>query len=187
MIEKPTLPRPLPSVVHRWPTLLGLVFAAVGLAGGGDGRGSAFVVFAAAFIYLAAAVLDRPGSAWVLFVVSLVVWPVLNLLPVEPWPGLVGGAVTLILLGLAGGLPRKPALIALQVPAMAVFGGAAVLALSLPAQAGGLLVAAALIGHAAHDLVVLRAKQVVAVSMAEFCLVLDLVLGLGLVVLALWG
>ncbi|SDK37131.1 hypothetical protein [Nonomuraea jiangxiensis] len=175
----------LPAVARRWPTLLGLGFAAFNLLDVADGRRLGFVVFLAALIYLGTAVLDRPGAVWVLFVVSVVGWGVLERLGIDPWPGLVGAAICVVVLGLAGGLLRRPALTAAQVPAMLVFGGAALLALTLSPQAGGLLAAAALIGHAVQDVLVWRAKQVVARSMAEFCMVLDLALGVGLVVLSL--
>ncbi|MEV4111402.1 hypothetical protein [Nonomuraea sp. NPDC049695] len=175
----------LPAAAHRWPTLLGLGFAALTLLDMENGRSLAFVVFLAALIYLGTAVLGKPGTVWVLFISSTVAWVVLDKLEIDAWPALVGGAISLIVLGLVGGLLRKPVLTAAQVPAMLVFGGAALLALTLSPQAGGFLVAAALIGHGVQDVLVWRAKQVVARSMAEFCMVLDFILGVGIVVLSL--
>ncbi|MEQ4717012.1 hypothetical protein [Nonomuraea sp. B19D2] len=177
--------RTLPAIAHRWPTLLGLGFATLSLLDFEDGRSLGFVVFLAALIYLGTAVLGKPGTVWALFIVSTVAWVVLDKLGIDPWPGLIGGAISLIVLGLAGGLLRQPLLTAAQVPAMLVFGGAAVLALTLSPQAGGFLVAAALIGHAVQDVLVWRAKQVVARSLAEFCMVLDFILGAGIVALSL--
>ncbi|GAA3249559.1 hypothetical protein [Nonomuraea helvata] len=174
----------LPAVAQRWPTLLGLAFAALSLFDMENGRSLAFVVFLAALIYLGTAVLGKPGTVWALFIISTVAWVVLDRLEIDAWPGLVGGAISLIVIGLMGGLLRRPVLTAAQVPAMVVFGGAALLALTLSPQAGGFLVAAALIGHAVQDVLVWRAKQVVARSMAEFCMVLDLILGVGIVVLS---
>lgn len=179
--------RNLPGLLHRWPTLLGLGFAVLTLMDADDGRSLGFVVFLAALIYLGTAILGRPGTVWVLFVVSVAAWWVLDELRIDPWPALTGGGVCLVVLGLAGGLLREPWLTALQVPAMVICGGAVLLALSLPPRTGGLLVAAALIAHAVQDLLVLRAKQVVARSLAEFCLVLDFTLGLGIVALVLGG
>ncbi|MFI6741084.1 hypothetical protein ACIBI9_49890 [Nonomuraea sp. NPDC050451] len=178
-------PRALPAVAHRWPTLLGLGFAALTLLDFEDGRSLGFVVFLAALIYLGTAVLGKPGTVWALFIISTVAWVVLDQLGIDPWPALIGGAISLIVLGLVGGLLRRPLLTAAQVPAMLVFGGAALLALTLSPQAGGFLVAAALIAHAVQDLLVWRAKQVVARSMAEFCMVLDFLLGAGIVVVSL--
>jgi hypothetical protein len=185
-MTQPSAPtRVLPTVAHRWPTLLGLGFAAFTLLDVEDGRSLGFVAFLAALIYLSTAVLGKPGTVWALFIISVVAWVVLEQLGIDPWPGLVGAAISLIVLGLVGGLLRRPVLTAAQVPVMLVLGGAVLLALTLSPQAGGFLVAAALIGHAVQDVLVWRAKQVVARSMAEFCMVLDFVLGVGIVVLSL--
>jgi hypothetical protein len=57
--------------------------------------------------------------------------------------------------------------------------------LSLSPELGAYPVAIALIGHAALDVVVWRARKVVARSLAEFCAVLDLTLGVAIVVVQL--
>ncbi|MEU1391003.1 MULTISPECIES: hypothetical protein [unclassified Nonomuraea] len=173
--------RVLMAVARRWPTWLGLAFMVFNVLGLEDGRDAALVVFLAALIYLATAVTGRPGVVWPLFGASVVT--VLRLLGLEPWPGLVGGAVCVAVVGLAGGLSRRPTLDAAQVPAMLVFGAVSVAALSLSPAVGGYLVAAALVGHAALDVVLWRRNKVVARSMAEFCAALDLPLGVAIVVL----
>jgi hypothetical protein len=104
----------------------------------------------------------------------------LRLLDADPWPALVASAVSIAVIGLAGGRLRGPWLTAAQFPAMLVFGAAALVALSLSPDLGGYLVAAALIGHAVLDVVVWRAGKVVARSLAEFCGVLDLTLGVAI-------
>ncbi|YCK39386.1 hypothetical protein ACNF49_36625 [Actinomadura sp. ATCC 39365] len=175
--------RVLMAVARRWPTWLGLAFMAFNVLGLEDGRDAALVVFLAALIYLATAVTGRPGVVWPLFGASVVAVTVLRLLGLEPWPGLVGGAVCVAVVGLAGGLSRRPTLDAAQVPAMLVFGTVSVAALTLSPAVGGYLVAAALIGHAALDVVLWRRNKVVARSMAEFCAALDLPLGVAIVVL----
>ncbi|MFG6195329.1 hypothetical protein [Nonomuraea sp. JJY05] len=177
--------RALPAVAHRWPTLLGLGFATLSLLDFEDGRSLGFVVFLAALIYLGTAVLGKPGTVWALFIIGTVAWVVLDRLGIDPWPALIGAAISLIVLGVVGGLLWQPLLTAAQVPAMLVCGGAVLLALTLSPQAGGFLVAAALIAHAVQDVLVWRANQVVARSLAEFCMVLDFVLGAGIVVLSL--
>ncbi|MEU1721284.1 hypothetical protein [Nonomuraea sp. NPDC005692] len=175
--------RVLMAVARRWPTWLGLAFMVFNVLGLEDGRDAALVVFLAALIYLATAVTGRPGVVWPLFGASVVAVTVLRLLGLEPWPGLVGGAVCVAVVGLAGGLSRRPTLDAAQVPAMLVFGTVSVAALTLSPAVGGYLVAAALIGHAALDVVLWRRNKVVARSMAEFCAALDLPLGVAIVVL----
>ncbi|MGW2157379.1 hypothetical protein [Nonomuraea sp. NPDC001699] len=175
--------RVLMAVARRWPTGLGVAFMVFNVLGLEDGRDAALVVFLAALVYLATAVTGRPGVAWPLFGASVVAVAVLRLLALEPWPGLVGGAVCVAVVGLTDGLVRRPTLVAAQVPAMLVFGAVSVTALSLSPAAGGYLVAAALVGHAVLDVVLWRRNKVVARSMAEFCAALDLTLGMVIVAL----
>ncbi|MEV4366865.1 hypothetical protein AB0J71_07345 [Nonomuraea sp. NPDC049637] len=175
--------RVLMAVARRWPTGLGLAFMVFNVLGLEDGRDAALVVFLAALIYLATAVTGRPEVVWPLFGASVVAVAVLRVLGLEPWPGLVGGAVCVAVVGLAAGLAKRPALVAAQVPAMLVFGAASVAALSLSPAAGGCLVAAGLVGHAVLDVVLWLRNKVVARSMAEFCAALDLTLGVAIVVL----
>jgi hypothetical protein len=181
----------LTFLAHRWPTLAGLAAMAVSVldmatdTAMDDGRGQGLIVFLAALIYLATAVVGRPGVVWPLFGVSVVAVTLLRLLDVQLWTALVAGAVSIAIVGLAAGLLRGPRLSAAQVPAMLVFGAAALVALSLDPALGSYLVAAALIGHAVLDVIVWRAKEVVTRSLAEFCAVLDLTLGVAIVVLQL--
>ncbi|MER6508462.1 hypothetical protein ABT158_16690 [Nonomuraea sp. NPDC001636] len=181
--ERSPTGRVLMAVARRWPTGLGVAFMAFNVLGLEDGRDAALVVFLAALVYLATAVTGRPGAAWPLFGASVVAVAVLRLLALEPWPGLVGGAVCVAVVGLADGLVRRPTLVAAQVPAMLAFGAVSVVALSLSPAVGGYLVAAALVGHAALDVVLWRRNKVVARSMAELCAALDLTLGVVIVVL----
>ena len=60
-------------------------------------------------------------------------------------------------------------------------------ALWLSPEAGRVLVAAGLIGHAAWDLVHWHRHEVVSRSLAEWCGALDLALGVGVLALALAG
>ncbi|MFB9208037.1 hypothetical protein ACFFV7_43130 [Nonomuraea spiralis] len=175
--------RVLMAVARRWPTWLGLAFMGFTVLDLKDGRDAALVVFLAALIYLATAVTGRPGVVWPMFGASVVAVLVLRLLDLDPWPGLVGGAVCVAAVGLGGGLLHTPWLGAVQVPAMLVFGAASVAALSLSPALGGCLVAAALIGHATLDVIVWRRNKVVARSLAEFCAALDLPLGVAVLVL----
>ncbi len=181
--ERPLPIRVLLGVAHRWPTWLGLAVMAQNAFGLDDGRPQALIVFLAALIYLGTALLGRPAVVWPLFGACVAGVAVLRLLDAEPWPALVGGGVCVAVLALAGGVARRPPLTALQLPAMLLFGGAAVVAVSLSPVAGSYLVAAALIGHAVQDVIVWRANQVVTRSLAEFCAVLDFTLGVAILVL----
>ncbi|MFG1708199.1 hypothetical protein ACFLIM_33825 [Nonomuraea sp. M3C6] len=185
-VETPPSPvsRVLLALAHRWPTWCGLLFMVFNALDMEDGRSSALIVFLAALIYLATAVVGRPGVVWPLFGISLVAVTLLRLLDVDPWPALVASAVSITVLGLVGGLLHKPWLTAAQFPAMLVFGAAALVALSMSPELGGYLVAAALIGHATLDVVVWRKGEVVTRSLAEFCAVLDFTLGVAILLLA---
>jgi hypothetical protein len=57
------------------------------------------------------------------------------------------------------------------------FGAIALLALCVDSDLGGYLVDAALLGHAAWDAVHFRLNSVVPRSYAEFCIILDTLLG----------
>jgi uncharacterized membrane protein len=70
----------------------------------------------------------------------------------------------------------------LQTLAMAGFGGVALLALAVQSDLGAYLVAAGLLGHAAWDVYHHRTGRVVARSLAEFCVVLDTLLAVAIVV-----
>ncbi|WP_188196949.1 hypothetical protein [Nonomuraea sp. SYSU D8015] len=175
----------LTFLVHRWPTLLGLLAMAFSVFDDQDGRAQGIVVFLAALVYLATAVVGRPGVAWILLGACIVGVTVVRLLDAELWPALVAGAASIIILSLVSDLPRRPRLAAMQIPLMLVCGAAAVVALSLSPALGSYLVAAALIGHGIQDVIVWRANKVVARSLAEFCLVLDLTLGVAIIILQL--
>lgn len=55
--------------------------------------------------------------------------------------------------------------------------------MALPTEVGRYLVAAGLLGHAAWDAVHWHADKIVARSFAEWCAVLDIALGLGILLL----
>ncbi|MFC5822079.1 hypothetical protein [Nonomuraea harbinensis] len=185
--ETPVSPaaRLLRSLPHRWPTLAGLAFAAFSGLNMGDARDEGMVVFLAALVYLATAVIGKPGVVWTLFCMSVVGVTALRLFDLDVWPALVASAVTLAALGLVNGMLGEPGLRAGQLPAMLVFGGAALAGLALPPVLGGCLVAAALIGHVVLDVIVWRADKVVTRSLAEFCAVLDLTLGVTILLVVL--
>ncbi|UBU12648.1 hypothetical protein [Nonomuraea gerenzanensis] len=179
----PVAVRALAFLAHRWPTFAGLVAMALAVLDDQDGRSQGLVVFLAALIYLATAVVGRPGVVWILFGAAVVGVTVTRVLGADLWPVLVGGAVSVTVLSLVSDLPRRPRLAAMQIPLMLVFGAAALLALSLDPVLGAWLVAVALIGHAAQDVIVWRAGKVVARSLAEFCAVLDFTLGVAIIIL----
>jgi len=174
------------SVFSRlWPAVLGVVVAAATAYGLADARDVAPVLAASGLVYLAAAALGRPGVAWAAFGVTFVLIGVAKFVDLDPTPWMIGLAAVLAVVGLATGRGRPPWGLPLQAAAMLVLGAAALLAVRLDATAGGLVVAVGLLGHAAWDVHHHRTRRVVALSLAEFCCVLDVILAVALGVLAL--
>lgn len=177
----------LRTVLHRWPSLLGLVAAAAALGTGvsAEPDAPATAVAVAALCYLGAAALDRRWVAWAgILGGSLVV--VAGRLVGLPWWGALGiVALALVVVGLLIGVPRRP--LTAQTMAVAGFGGLAVVAVFLAPQVGLVLAGTVLASHAIWDVIHYRRDEVVSRSLAEFCILLDVPLGVGCIVLALVG
>ncbi|QEO16319.1 hypothetical protein FLP10_17160 [Agromyces intestinalis] len=157
-----------------WPATLGMLVAAATAYGLDDGREVAPVVAASGLVYLAASASGRRWAAWVAFGVSFGLITLDKFTGFEATPWLLGLAAVLVVVGLAGGHTRPWSSLPLQTAAMLVLGATALLAVRLDATVGGLLVAAALLGHAAWDIHHHRTGRVVDRSFAEFCAVLDI-------------
>ena len=119
---------------------------------------------------------------------------VLGLLGIEPWepsepttPLLPGLAVAYLVLGAVRGQLRRPGVLALQVIGLVIFATCAVLAAIVDPAAGHHIVGAGFLAHAAwdvahhRDLSRLHAVGVVPRGWAEFCIVLDLLIGASLI------
>jgi hypothetical protein len=171
------------AIGHRWPTWLALAVAAVSLWDVGDGSEFTFMLFAAAMVYLLTAVLDRPRATWPVLFAAMAAIGALRLLDIDPWTTLAAVAVALVAVGLARGQLRRRGLHVLQAPVALGLIAVGMAALSAPLDIGRHLVAAALLGHAAWDAAHWRANKIVKRSFAEWCAVLDLVVGLGIVIL----
>ncbi|MFC4111277.1 hypothetical protein [Nonomuraea zeae] len=174
--------RVLRFLAHRWPTACGLLVTVFSVLDSPEGHSQAPVVFLAALVYLATAVVGRPRVVWILFGAAVAGVVVLKLLDVDLWTALVASAVSLVVVALVSGLPSQPRLAALQIPIMLVVGTAVLVALAASPALGTYLVGAALIGHATLDVIVWRADKVVVRSLAEFCFVLDFTLGGAIIV-----
>ena len=173
-----------PSLARRrWPTLVGLGFAALVAFDLVSGVELAPVLAASAAVYLGAAALRRPRAAWPLFFATVVVITAARLADdrLEPTWVVLGGAVALGIYGLLRGAARPGYGLPLQTLALLGFGAAAGAALVVNPELGAYLVAAGLLGHAAWDAYHHRVNRVVVRSMAEFCLVLDTALAVAIV------
>lgn len=172
------------AALHRWPSALGLAAAVLVLAFSGDRETIAITVVVATLCYLGAAALGRPWVAWAGIVGGTLVVVASGLVGLAWWAGTGIAALVLVVAGLLRGAPR-PVLTA-QTAALAGYGSLAVAALFFAPRVGLLLAGIALASHAVWDLIHFRRHQVVSRSLAEFCMLLDTPLGLGVVILAIF-
>ncbi len=174
---------------HRWPTALGVAVAALTFFNEQVtvefvSAVSAIVVLLGV-IYVGAAALERRRAAWIILVAAFVLLTAERLLD---WSGgasvvFLVSALVFLVLGVVRGQLRKGGSLRLQTIGMLGFSAIGLLALSVSPTLGGYLVAAALIGHAIWDAVYFRLNRVVVRSYAEFCGVLDLVLGVAILLM----
>jgi hypothetical protein len=168
-------------LAHRWPTAVGVVLAALTAF---DLRIDAesvpslsAVVVLMALVYVGAESLGRRAS-WVVFLAAL---PVVIFFPAASGGGpvavLLAAAAVFLALGVVRGRSREPGGLAFQAAGVLAFGAAALAALYVAPEIGAYLVALALLGHAVWDAYHYLRDRVVARSYAEFCAVLDLVVG----------
>ncbi len=99
---------------------------------------------------------------------------------------LVGLPVAYLVFGAVRGRLRRPGVLRMQIVGLVIFGGAALVAVLVDADAGHYVAGAGWIGHAAwdvahhRDLSQGRGVGVVPRGYAEFCIVLDLLVGASL-------
>lgn len=164
-------------IARRWPAVAGLAVAAMSAYGIASGADVAAVVAASGFVYIAAAAVGRPMAAWPAFGVSFVLMVLEKVVPAaEPTATMLAVAAVLAVVGVARGGLRPRSGLPLQAAAMLVLGVLALVAAQAQPVLAGVLVAVALLAHAAWDVHHHRTGRVVVASMAEFCAVLDTVL-----------
>jgi len=170
-------------ILNRWPAAVGLATAAFQLATSADRDGVGTTLGVAVVCYLAAAALGRPWVAWAAIVPAGVVVVACELAGVAWWAGLGVFALALAVAGALGPASR-PALPA-QTAALIGYGGLVVAALSFAPRAGLAVAGVVLAAHAVWDLIHYVRNQVVPRSLAEFCMLLDVPLGVGAIILAI--
>jgi hypothetical protein len=176
--------------LRRWPTVVGVLFAAClaaafwsGLSGTAE---VAQVLTAAGCVYLGAAALGQRAAAWPLFAGTFVVIGAGFAAPgFDPLWAMVGMVAVLGTIGLVRGMLRPRWGMPLQAGAMAVIIGVAIAVTLVGQRWTGVLVGAALLAHAGWDVYHHRTRRVVAPSLAEFCAALDAILALAVIVLTL--
>jgi hypothetical protein len=172
-----------PWLLRRWPTAGGLAVAVAALLTVADRDTAVTCVWVAVLCYLAAAALDRPWMAWVAVPAGSVVVTVGEIAGVGRWVLLGAAAAALVVVAVIVGAPRRQLIT--QYVAGVVYCALAFAALALEPDAGLVVAGLVLAAHGAWDAVHHRRKAVVSRSLAEACMALDLLLGLGLVVLGL--
>jgi hypothetical protein len=186
-------PRPVRSWLgtlgRRWPTALGLAAAAASgyeLVGGtaSEGVEQALIIAIPVLVYLTAAMIDRPRSAWPVTIVAVALVFAMSAVGVEPVLGLTAVSAIVLVAGLIRRLVRGADVPATaQIIGAVSFGTAAVLALYVAPTLGGFVVGVGLVGHAVWDVFHHRLDIVVVRSLSEFCAVLDLLVGAAVIVL----
>ncbi len=162
--------------MHRWPTALGIAVAALAAFDVDDGLEFAALTVLMALVYLGAAALDRRWFAWVVLLAGLA-FLIPSTSGVGPSVVLLVVAPVFLVLGVARGQLRKPGGLPLQTAGMLAFGSTVLVALYVDPDLGGKLVGIAIIGHAVWDAYHYLRDRVVPRSYAEFCAVVDLLLG----------
>lgn len=177
------------AIARRWPAVLGLAFAAFNLATDDPNSVSGVLLplVLATTGYVVIAALVRPRWSWpVIGVLAAVIMserlllagPVIELITMTAF---VAGAITV---GVVRGTFSQPGLYRWQPFAAVGFMLLGIGVVWLTPEIARVLIASGLIGHALWDLVHWRRHAVVSRSLAEWCGVLDLTLGLGVLVLA---
>lgn len=170
------------SLRHRWPAALGLLAAGLGIATGASRESVGTTVAVALLCYLGAAALNRPWVAWAGVIGGSLIVTVGQLAGLSWWGAAGIAAAALVVIGLLSKAPRRA--LTAQTAALLGFGSLAVLSVLIEPRVGMVLGGLALAGHAGWDLIHYRRDIVVPRSLAEFCVFLDVPLGLTLVVLA---
>ncbi|MBO4206388.1 hypothetical protein [Micromonospora echinofusca] len=174
-----------PKLLHRWPSALGLAAAVLSLASGVNRESGAITVVVASLCYLGAAAFNRPWVGWAGILGGSIVIVASELAGLPWWAGAGITSLVLIVAGVAVRAPRVP--LAAQALALAVYGGLAVVTLFLSPRVGLAMAGAVLACHAIWDVVLYRRNQTVPRSLTEFCMVLDVLAGGGIVVVAVTG
>jgi hypothetical protein len=177
--ESPSLPRWL---ARRWPTLAAIPLVALSLYGLDDVRGLAFLLVLSPLGYLVPASFNRPGITWPAVLIGGVAVAPLRIFELNVAYALLVASVAFVVIGTV----RRAPGFGIQVIAAVLFAAVAVIAIEAGSLVlGGVLVGVGLLAHAAWDAYHHRVDRVVPRSFAEWCLVVDVVLGVAAIVLIL--
>lgn len=150
-----------------------------------EGSEAALVLVVAALGYIATAVLDRQGLIWAVVAAEMVAVVVLRVVDVDPVPVLAVVAVALALLGAVRHRWGPSRFERLYPWFTALFLVAGLVGAYADPVLAATIVGTALIGHAVWDAVHWHEDAVVSRAFAEWCGTLDLLLGVGVLVIVL--
>ncbi|MEV4535804.1 hypothetical protein AB0J82_18450 [Asanoa sp. NPDC049518] len=167
-------------LAHRWPTLAAIPLVAVTLYDLEDVRGLAFLLVLCPLAYLVPASFSRPGITWPAVLIGAVAVGPLRIFDLNAAYALLVVSVVFVVLGTV----RRAPGFGVQVIAAVLFAAMAVIAIEAGSLVfGGVLVAIGLLAHAAWDAYHHRVNRVVPRSYAEWCFVVDVILGVVAIVL----
>jgi hypothetical protein len=180
--------RPVAALTRRWPTALAGLLAVLNVSDGGlddaagvvGGFGEALLLLP--LLYLIVTQIGRPRMSWPVLGAVTAVMVVLRVLDVVAASVvLVAVAVVLLVWGTVSetvsGSPHGRATFGVQAAGMIVFGAFALAGLAVDPDLGRYLVAAGWFCHGIWDFVHLRLDKIVSRTYAEWCGVLDVLVG----------
>ena len=160
-------------LLRRWPTALAIALEVVSWGIGTLRAGQILPLLPA--LYVVVAVLRRRRATWPVLVVAFGLLVLLQLQTlVEPTVAILALATAVALVGLRRRAVRGE--VGLQLAGLVLFGGLALVGLTVAPEAARYVLAAGWLGHGIWDLVHLRRDAVVSRSYAEWCLVLDILI-----------
>lgn len=171
----------LTFLLCRWPMALAIGLELVSWGIGTVRAGQVLPLLPC--LYVVVAVLRRRGASWPVLLASMAVLLLLQLQDlVDPTVAILALASAIGLVGLRRRSGRAE--LAVQLGGLALFGGLALVGLTVAPEAARYVLAAAWFGHGVWDLVHLRRDAVVSRSYAEWCGVLDVLIAAELLLAA---
>jgi hypothetical protein len=165
-------------LLRRWPTALALALEIVSWGIGTVRAGQILPLLPA--LYVVVAVLRRRGASWPVLIAALALLFGLQLQDwVDPTIAILSLASAVAVVGLFRRSGRGELLV--QTGGLVLFGGLALVGLTVTPDAARYVIAAGWFGHGVWDLVHLRRDAVVSRSYAEWCGVLDILIAAELV------
>ncbi|MEV0332743.1 hypothetical protein [Nocardia sp. NPDC050717] len=170
-------------LVRRWPSAIALVLLVLIWPTGAENtvRALAELLVVLPLIYLVTAALGRPDRTWLVFGSLALLVALLGVWDRVPTTAVLA-AIAVLVVGYAAATGRIDRVFLLQLAGFVVFTAVAVLAQRADLGVARALVAAGWIGHGLWDYEHRHARRTVAGSFAEFCGLIDIVVGVAVLV-----